>query len=331
MKLISLTIPEEESQLAPWLEEIFARGETYQLAEELSALREKSHADKPIERKYSLTDSYAEALPKVAKRGLGVLNEKDLKRLLRHPYLLRELVDFLFLEGGPYWDRLWQKEMDLGPSTHNSWKKFQSFLPMESGTSAAEQMVVSPLSEAILVSEAEIPIARRAKSHSRWGFAALSSFVTAAAVLIALVNIPQLRESLGIVPQVKNEVAIAPWGLLKEPPSGLDDAGVYQWTAAAFREALVRPAEDRLALATLINELRMGCSKLQLNPPASMSATKKADLLKRCFDWERKLDDLVVRLESKPEEFSTVKNNLNELIDRVSTVLDKEAQKMKPA
>ncbi len=314
MNIVSLTIPDNDAELAPWLEGILVRGELPQLSAELLSIRASTRAGKPLVRKYTLARKFASVLPEVASRGLQVLNRDQIRRLLRHPYLLDELLDFVYAEGGPYWERLWNRDATRDTIVEASWQRLQPHL-------AVDVPSIFPLAMAE-------PISLK-KSRSRWSIAVVSSFATAASVLIALWSLPQLRDSLGFPSKPSIELASASWGLLKPPPVGLDDPAVYEWVASAFGEAKNRPAQSAADLAAVIGELRTGCSRLQLNPLMQLSADHAADLKKRCRKWSGKLDEMLATLEGQPETADTVRTNLYSLIDDLAATLKKEAESMR--
>ena len=98
MPLHFVDIPDDATNLATWLERHLVDSSLGELVAELSA----SHSAE-LPQTETLETLLGTKLKAVLSRGLSALSESDLRRLVGHPWLLLDLQERIFIEGGDYW------------------------------------------------------------------------------------------------------------------------------------------------------------------------------------------------------------------------------------
>ena len=96
MNLSALEIPDDDVQLADWLERQIVGMDLGNLVAQLAIGRGQNA-------ELSIDAALGGQLPRVLASGLVALSADELRGLLEQPHLLLQLQDRLFVEGGDYW------------------------------------------------------------------------------------------------------------------------------------------------------------------------------------------------------------------------------------
>jgi hypothetical protein len=129
MKLLSLEIPDEPTEVPQWLEGHLLSPDLAQLVAELDVLSLEGPSA-------TLDDVLGEKRVVVLHRGLASLSRAQLRQLLGQPELLVELQQLVLDEGGNYWMR----DLDSAAIGRETWAKLQSALAAEKPKSELPQL-----------------------------------------------------------------------------------------------------------------------------------------------------------------------------------------------
>jgi hypothetical protein len=302
MTLQVLEIPEDVGQLADWLETRLLGLELGELVAELSAVHPAAAAATD-----SLEDVLGDQVERILVGGLKALPPESVKHFLVRPRLLLELQERVFVEGGPYWERVAAPAPEVEELIERGWRGLEEKL---GNTEAAAEE-----------EPATIPLPRRASWFARpW----LVSLATAAAVLLGVFVYQHFA------PPPAGTANLTAWGwnrtdaLPQNVPAReyldklADEAG--EWFAH-------RPeGDDRVALARSLAELREGCSVLILSDHDPLSKKTRDELVERCHKWAKQFDAQLAALEAG-KDVGEVRKQTDATVQKLTAWLREEAEK----
>jgi len=309
MKLQTLDVPEDTSQLSAWLERHLVGDELAGLAAELAVVHEaKSEPATP------LAEVLGDRRESVLQSGLSGLPPAAISKLLVEPRLLLDLQAEILVAGGEYWDTLAdQTPGELDAVALHGRDRLSGFLdandPSPMPTSAPQ---------------------RRPAWYAR---PAVVSLATAACVLLGVFVVSQFVP-IGQEGDGPRNVAQAPvstgWGWSK-PDALPQDVTAEQYlrqladgAAAWFKK---RPTE-RAALAKRIGEFRQGCSVVMLAEHRPLSDADRVWLIQRCRAWAEKLDGHLADAESPDIELQSARDAADTTINKLIAALNQRADEV---
>jgi len=306
MKLISLGIPEDASDLAGWLEGHLVGPDLSALVAELEAV----HGSAPPQ--FSLDTILGNQREAVLSHGLASLPADRLRPLLRHPRLLLDLQELTLSSGGPYWRRRAASIQDQVPgAVDRSWAWLAA-------------NVIEPLPTSSIPIPSAPPVTR---PRPRWRSLALS-VLSAAAVVIAVVTISQ-RPELDRKPNGPNVASSPRWGWNRPDalPQDLPRNDYLNHLADAAHAWFNQRPDDPVALAKRISEFRQGCSVLIESPHRPLSAADRTWLVDKCRAWAAKLDAHLAAIQSGQDALK-VRGEADDTINRLIAALRERARGM---
>jgi hypothetical protein len=297
MKLHAITVPDDPSGLARWLEQHLLGPDLGALVAELTAIHGPVGTTPTLEEVLGTPAS-------VRERGLAVLPPDRLRRLLAHPQLLLQLQEWLLTSESTYWE-----------------KALADTAPLEDLVQRGRQVVVQRRSESAPLrlhrAEPHAEQPRQAWYRQSW----FASLATAAAVLLAVAGYQHF-----VTKPVDVPVQTA-WGW-NRPEMIRDDV-----RANAYLDRLAKGAgewfderpETAPDLAQRLGELRTGCAQLILAAHRPLSAADRPWLINRCRAWAAQLDKQLTALESgqSPKE---VRDQTDTTIREIMDELQKRAK-----
>jgi hypothetical protein len=275
MTLRALEIPEDQEELAGWLEQHLLGLDLAALTLELEAV----HGTR-LESGPSLEELLGSRLNDLLEKGLSALPLKVLRQILGWPRLLLELQDLVVSRGGDYWDRVVSTSYELDQRVERGRSRLFEWVPRESGATEAA------------IEEDLLPIATGAWYLRPW-FVALA---TAAAVLLMLTVVDYVFS-----PTNGQLVAASPaWGWSKPGALPQDlSAGAYLERLADDAEGWFQTRPDEpLALARRIAEFREGCSTLILSQHRPLTVDDRQWLSGKCREWATAIDSQLRAVEA---------------------------------
>jgi hypothetical protein len=305
MTLQALDIPEDQGQLAEWLEAKLLGLELGELVAELAAVHPAS-----ANAAASLEDVLGDQLERVLVGGLKTLQPDTLKQLLVRPLLLLELQERVCIEGGPYWERIGQAVPEVEELVERGWQGLGEKLA--GGESLPEE------------EPATIPLPRRVSWFARpW----VVSLATAAAVLLGVFVYQHY------VPTEPQGTPTA-WGW-NRPDALPQNVPAHEYLNKLADEAdewfrQRREGGDAVLLAQRLAELREGCAVLILSEHDPLPVKTRDELLKRCRNWAKQFNDQLAKLEAgaNPDE---VRKQTDETVETLIKWLRGEAEKVAAA
>jgi hypothetical protein len=312
MKIHALDLPEEPGQLAGWLERQLVDMDLGALVAELAAV----HGDQPRPAE-SVRELLGPHLPAVLNAGLDRLPGDLVRRLLREPRHLFELQELVAREGGPYWSQVRPLSGRVDEAFANGQARLEGFL-------AAPLNLPSPTAGPVGEGRgrgARGPQGRRSPARKWYTTAWFAALGAAASVLVAAALYQQFRTP---APQAG-------------PGWGWNRAGALpaDASASAYLNALADAAEDwfkkrpaeAAPLAQRIQEFRQGCSRLIFAEHRPLG-TQREWLVGKCREWAVKLDSQLEDLEAGKSPPPTVRNNVDEIVNKLVAALRKKAQEV---
>lgn len=122
MKIVALSIPDDPTQWAGWLEQQLVGLHLYELVEELQVLHQL-----PDDPALNLNGVCGGQLARVFESGLSALSDVQVRQLLMTPRLLIELQEQVLEHGGTYWTQLPRSDEQQQKLTE-SWQKLSASL-----------------------------------------------------------------------------------------------------------------------------------------------------------------------------------------------------------
>ena len=301
MPLHFVDIPDDAANLTTWLERHLVDSTLGELVAELSA----AHPAGPPQSE-TLETLLGAKLKSVLSRGLSSLSESELRQLVGHPWLLMELQERIFIDGGDYWSTS-NSTADEDHAIARVWSRVSEQIAHE-----------TPLT--IARSENAIESTTKKSRRSAWiGTMALAvaAFVGGLRLRDQLLNPPNqviaAQTSCGWIESIaraQNET--------RQPYFKILIDGAESWKKVNNNS----PAQ----LATSINQFRQGCSVLLLSEHKPLPDSDKQWLRERCHDWADKLDRLLTRLENREEDFQVLRAAADEINQKLLEALRNQAQ-----
>jgi hypothetical protein len=265
LKPIALDMPEDEAELAGWLERQVVGERLGPLVAELEGI----HG--PPAHTASLDQVLGGRRDAVLHSGLSSVPYERFGLLLRQPRLLLELQELVLISGGPYWETLAAAQ----PEHRDALARGRVRLPDASGRA---------------------PAAPRPFRLQRWGVGLAAT--VAAALLLAAFLIPG---RLGGRPQTAETIAASSaWGW-NRPGALAGDLGPGAYLnrlADTAGEWFDQRPQSPIDLARRLGEFRLSCTVLILSPHRPLSAQDRAWLVEKCRAWAAKLDSVIASLEN---------------------------------
>ena len=122
MKIVALSIPDDPTQWAGWLEQQLVGLHLYELVEELKVFHQ--FPDDPA---LNLNGVCGGQLARVFESGLSALSDAQVRLLLKTPRLLLELQEQVLEHGGTYWTQLPRSD-EQQQKLAESWQKLSASL-----------------------------------------------------------------------------------------------------------------------------------------------------------------------------------------------------------
>jgi hypothetical protein len=296
MRLISLEIPDEAAELAPWLERHLVGPDLAALVAELEAVHGPSIGAQP-----PVKGLLGRDLDAVLESGLGSLPPATLKRFLRQPRLLLELQELVLFEGGRHWERVaLEASGELAVEVERGRKRLKTAIARDSDGSSASILPMPP----------------RVAWYRHPLFVAQAA---AAAVLLGVYAYEQSRPAnpvpIAVVPQG--------WGWNKPGalPEDLKPGPYLARLADDAEEWFARKPEDARALARRLNEFRQGCSTLILADHAPLAPIDRQWLVGKCREWASKLDANLTAIEAADPDLNKIQAEADETIRKLIEAL----------
>lgn len=260
MKLHAMTVPDDPTQLAGWLEQQLLGPDLGALVAELTAVHGTAAGP-------GLEEVLGSSAPPLKESGLAGLPAEKLRLLLAHPRLLLELQEWLLATESPYWEQV-----------------VAAVAPLEAAMERGRRLAMfrqAPPAPPRLHRPEELPRGR-AWYRQSW----FASLATAAAVLLAVLGYQRFSPKSGVIPVETAWGWNKPGALSQEGPSDAYLNRLADGAAEWFNDKPEKPAE----LAKRIGELREGCSQLILAQHQPLSAADRLWLIDNCRRWGAQLD-----------------------------------------
>jgi hypothetical protein len=305
-KPIALDMPEDEAELAGWLERLVVGERLGALVAELEGI----HG--PAPRTASLDQALGDRRKAVLRDGLASLPHDRFGLLLRQPRLLLKLQELVLVSGGPYWETLAAAQPDHRDALSRGRVRLPG-LPNVPGQALAARGA-TPLAEA----------PRRWRSL-RWGVGLAAT--AAAALLLGAFLIP--GRPGGRRQSIPPPATASGWGW-NRPGALAEDlppAAYLDHLADSAQEWFNQRPDEPLELARRITEFRQGCSVLILSDHKPLTADDRAWLVERCRAWVAKLDAHLAFLESG-QPAATIRDQADATIHALIAALRERAKPM---
>lgn len=294
MKPVCLDIPDDTTQLAAWLERHLVGMHLADLAAELTAV----HGQTPGP---ALDQILGPRGDSILTQGLSVLQPMALRSLLRHPDRLLELQERILVEGGAYWDRLADRDEELADLDRR-------------------------VATRVLVNVGNGAVSPSSRQRPSWTAPWVVSLATAAAVLLAVFVARPFLSRTPVVDHTGTAVATT-WGW-SSPFAGPAPANASEYLvrrADQAQEWFNKRPEDRLGVATRINEFRQGCSTLIVSEHPLLAAADQKWLVEKCRAWAEKFDEQLRALESGTDPMK-VRDSMDTVTNKLIDALKNQAK-----
>lgn len=306
MNPLATELPEDHSLWATWLDHQVVGPDLRLLVRQwelLAGINSELFPEESWEQR--LVSQFSDQLPKILANGLGALSSDELLRFLRQPRLLMALQEQVFLNGGPYWERLSRSEIHVEEAYGISSKVRAAVREFDQAEGAREHRLhVSSSSE----KSATLPSTKSStKSFSRSPLRmALMLAAVAASALIA-VFLMQPRDQGRY---------FARTGLIV---SSLEGRDFTKSLAVAIREDWDTDSSDE-EFRNQLRSLRDSCERLLAADLRQLSPAVAQDLKTRCKKWQASFSEMLDGLDTG-RPVSEVRQEANQLVDRLVTVL----------
>jgi hypothetical protein len=306
MNPLATELPEDHSLWATWLDHQVVGPDLRLLVRQwelLAGINSELFPEESWEQR--LVSQFSDQLPKILANGLGALSSDELLRFLRQPRLLMALQEQVFLNGGPYWERLSRSEIHVEEAYGISSKVRAAVREFDQAEGAREHRLhVSSSSE----KSATLPSTKSStKSFSRSPLRmALMLAAVAASALIA-VFLMQPRDQGRY---------FARTGLIV---SSLEGRDFTKSLAVAIREDWDTDSSDE-EFRNQLRSLRDSCERLLAADLRQLSPAVAQDLKTRCKKWQASFSEMLDGLDTG-RPVSEVRQEANQLVERLVTVL----------
>lgn len=314
MNPLALELPEDQSLWATWLDHQVVGPDLRLLVRQWELL---SGASAESSAGYSagfspedssgesweqrLVSQFSDQLPKILANGLGTLSSDELLRFLRQPRLLLALQEQVFLNGGPYWERLSRSEMHVEEASGISSKVRAAVREFDQAEGAREHRLhVSSSSE-----KSSTESSTKSSSRSPLRMALMLAAVAASALIAVFLMQPRDQGRY-----------FARTGLVV---SSLEGREFTKSLAVAIREDWDTDSSDE-EFRNQLRSLRDSCERLLAADLRQLSPAVAQDLKTRCKKWQASFSEMLDGLDTG-RPVSEVRQEANQLVDRLVTVL----------
>jgi hypothetical protein len=304
MNLVAMTIPDDPTELAGWLDRLVVGPDLGRLVAELTAV----HGE-PVGGAADPEEVLGTQVQAVLAGGLGHAAPAAVRQLLIRPRSLLALQERILTEGGSYWDALANSQPELDELAESGLGRVVAAL---AGRSVNEEAVVlRPAPPTTMVPPAW---------YGRPWFVSLA---TAAAVLACVYT---GARQFGLFSTAANPPAVA-WGWARPGalPEDAPPAAYLNGLADAAGDWSKKRPDDPAGLARRIGEFRQGCSALILAEHKPLSEKDRQWLKERCRTWAGKLDLQLTALEAGEEPLK-VRDNVDAIVKRLVDALHERAK-----
>jgi hypothetical protein len=295
-----LDIPENETELRPWLESLLVSRDFGDLVSQLAFLRQGV----PAVESPAMSEENKEA---IINSGLSVIGQDQYRHLLKNPELLIELNERIFEIGAEYW------MSKLEPATAKEDQFFKSSAASILGTQSLSnsQNGAGDLSRATKSAPSTTGVSRR------------QLFAIAASILAVLCGVYFVQSA--------GSVNDTPWGW--QSAQAMPEGG----SAERYLESLSDSAEEWFdqksgtpeQLATNLQSLSTGCQRLIDAPHQPLTAEQRAWLIEKCELWKEDIDQLLADakvLDGEPRKMIIVKNAADDLVSKIALALTNKSK-----
>lgn len=244
-----------------------------------------------------LVSQFSDQLPKILANGLGALSSDELLRFLRQPRLLLALQEQVFLNGGPYWERLSRSEIHVEEASGISSKVRATVREFDQAEGAREHR--------LHVSSSSEKSSTKSSSRSPLRMALILAAVAASALIAVFLMQPRDQGRY-----------FARTGLVV---SSLEGREFTKSLAVAIREDWDTDSSDE-EFRNQLRSLRDSCERLLAADLRQLSPAVAQDLKTRCKKWQASFSEMLDGLDTG-RPVSEVRQEANQLVDRLVTVL----------
>ena len=300
MNLKSLTIPDQLSELGPWLDQLLVSPELINTIVELEIL-----AGDRLTTVQSLDGVLAGSQEAVLESGLGKSAEATLRALLRQPSLLLELQERVMMHGGDYW----QKKVDAVYGTANTTAAVSGL-----GTAAGDAGTTSQAPR-------KVSNVRSAGTSHQWNSKRVVGMLAAlAAALLVMVSVwqPWSQSGPGASSVAKSDWGFSKSGLLK---SNLSEDEMLSKLAAASQAWHNKTPSSAKQLEKRLLEFDGGCKALLASTLPQLSKRSRDKVHQACRECREDIATQLAAIQNG-QNFETIRANANAAIDTLTQSIE---------
>ena len=300
MTLLTMTVPDDPSELPRWLEQRLMAPDFGRFVAELSAhFSAAPGAAQPLH----LLDRW---LPVALEEGLDPIPAEVLMQLLRHPAVLTALQERIVTDGGAYWDDVPDTSDDLSERVERGKLSLEPLLSADASPSAVPSGV---------------------KRTSGRGYKVLALVSTGTAACLAAVIVWQTVSGPSDPSLPKAQIA---WGWGKPGGAAADESNPRDYLnrlAASAEEWSLHQPSDPTGVGTRLAELRLGCTRLMHSTYGPLTPADRTWLLERCRAWAKVLDEHQQALDAGADALA-VRAAVDETVREIATTLREKARQV---
>jgi hypothetical protein len=279
MNLLALEIPDDPTLRYLWLERQIVGMHLADLAAQLCVGRPESEA-------IDLDGLFGLRLESMLASGLRECPSDQINELFRHPRLLLELQERVFVEGGEYWERV-QVSDEHKIASRRVIESVDSEPPVPAATAVDNNSFRRDLILLVLAASLLLGIgflATRPTTPSGWGFSKSGL----------------LAQNLSATDYL-NELADAAADWFNKRPDSADQ------------------------LANRLTDFREGCDALLVAPHPQLADADRIWLIEKCRSWRERINEQLSILDSSPASFPEVREQADEMVQRMIDTLEQKA------
>ena len=297
-----LDIPENETELASWLESLLVSRDFGDLVSQLAFLGQGVPTAESPEMSEETKDAVIES-------GLSVVTQDQCRQLLKNPELLIELHERIFETGSEYW------MSKLEPATTAEDQFFKS--------TAASILGGQPSSNS---QDAVADLSRPTGSVPEPSGVSRRQMLAMAASILAVVCGVYLFQSAGSASE-------SPWGWqsAQAMPNGVSAEQYLQSLSDSSEEWFEQKSTTADMLATNLQSLSTGCQRLIDAPHQPLSPDQRAWLVEKCELWKKDIDQTLADAKAiggDGSKLTVVKNAADDLVSKISLALTNKSKEV---
>ena len=297
MTLIALELPDEIRDWPTWLENQLVGLQLRELVQQIELIG--GELDEPLPAIDSVLGDRRQA---VLDEGLTVLDESQLRAVVRHPRLLLTLQEMVLVHGGRYW-RTVERTQEHARLVSHQWQN----LVVNLDRNAASLGINEKTDPTATYSTPTVdrPLETTYTTHRGWlmGLAAL------AATTLLIFCFPLFRTTDGRF--------FAAREIRESQMVGKD---YLQLIGNRIQNDWKSDLDDQRAFANQLKELRNSCDVLLALDLHQLNPTIAADLKKRCQNWKAEFSKHIAELASGTP-LVDVRAKSNALVDRLTQAI----------